>query len=143
MTSLYTNKASHHVTNAQQNLMGRTHYVDPDTLRFHKSKVLYSTCADHGLLFGIVTSDALDYHNTKRGYRFSVFDVFGNVLARTELEAAFKRRDPCEKAMWAALNSIDAIAHTRAAIEQSRLNYNREMNDLHKTVDALAAKAAA
>jgi hypothetical protein len=57
------------------NLCGRTHYVDQDTLRWHKSKIISSHVVDGGLLFAIVTSDALDMQNTKRGFRYVIFDV--------------------------------------------------------------------
>lgn len=38
--NLYRNESSDAKTNAQRNLCGRTHYVDEDTLRWHKSRVL-------------------------------------------------------------------------------------------------------
>ena len=142
MTNLYRNESSDPKTNAQRNLCGRTHYVDDDTLRWHKSRVLASRVIDQGLLFAITTSDALDMNNTKRGYRYIIFDVFGNVLERPKLEEAFRRREQCDKAMWTALNAIDAKAHTRTAIEEARQAYGKELDRLLETVDALQAKAA-
>lgn len=140
--NLYRNESSDPKTNAQRNLCGRTHYVDDDTLRWHKSHVLASRVVDNGLLFAITTSDALDMNNTKRGYRYVIFDVFGTVLGRPELEESFRRREQCDKAMWAALNAIDAKAHTREAIKQARESYGNELDRLLETVDALEAKAA-
>ncbi len=137
---LFENKCSHALTNAQQNLMGRTHYVDPDTLRWHKSRVLSSGMTDHGLLFWIVSSDALDMNNTKRGYRFVVFDVFGKVLSRVSLEDSWKRREPCDKAKWAFLNSFDAVTHTRKAIEEQRKYQAEELDRFNGDVDAIATK---
>jgi hypothetical protein len=63
---MYRNQASDPKSNAQRNLAGRTHYVDDDTLRFHKSRVISARHVDQGLLFAIVTSDALDMNNTRR-----------------------------------------------------------------------------
>ena len=141
--NLFRNESSNPVDNAQKNLMGRTHYVDPDTLRWHKSRVLASRVVEHGLLFAITTSDALDMNNTKRGYRFVVFDVFGTVVHRDKLEDAYKRREQCDKAMWAFLNSFDAIFHTRDAIVKSRFAYEQELTALHDTVTAIEAKQTA
>lgn len=51
---LYKNKSSYAVRDAQQNLMGRTHYVDPDTLRWHKSKILESHITDDTVMHKIL-----------------------------------------------------------------------------------------
>lgn len=143
MTSLYRNESSDPKTNAQRNLCGRTHYVDDDTLRWHKSRVLTARVVDNGLLFAITTSDALDINNTKRGYRFVVFNVFGDVIARPKLEESYRRHEKATKAMWVALNEIDAFAHTQQAIEEARKNYESELTRLSETVEALRAKQAA
>lgn len=89
MTSLYRDELSYPKVNAQANLCGRTHYVDDATLHWHKSRIISARVIDRGLLFAIVTSDALDMNNTKRGFRYVVFDVFGNVLSRPKLEEFF------------------------------------------------------
>lgn len=137
---LFTNKSCDARQNAQQNLMGRTHYVDPDTLRWHKSRVLSARHTDDGLLFAITTSDALDMHNTKRGYRYVIFDVFGTVLGRPDLEHAFRSHEKCRKAMWAELTAINAVAHTRGAIERSLKSYEAEMARFACEVDTIEAR---
>lgn len=131
---LYSNQASDPLSNAQRNLIGRTHYVDPDTLRYRKSRILSARATDKGLLFAIVTSDALDMNNSKRGYRFVIFDLFGTVIARTELEHAFSKSSVAEKAMWGALNLIDAKAVTLAAIERATKQHADEMARLRDVV---------
>lgn len=65
---------------AQLNLEGRTHYVDDDSLRFHHAKVLETRVHYNGLLFSLIESTGLDMHNTKRGFRYVIFDLFGNVI---------------------------------------------------------------
>lgn len=137
--NLYRNEGSHPLTNAQRNLMGRTHYVDPDTLRWHKSRVLSARPTDEGLLFCITTSDALDMHNTKRGYRY----VFGTVLDRPELNKSFARHEAALKAMWKSVNAIDAKAVTLAAIEKSRESYAREMDRLTEETNKIEARPIA
>ena len=130
-------------TNAQRNLMGRTHYVDDDTLRWHRSRVLSARHTDGGLLFAITTSDALDMNNRRRGFRYVIFDVFGTVLSRPDLKDAFRNHEKCKKAMWAELEALDARAHTYAAIEQARDAYVKELEWFRRTVDALGQEKAA
>src|ERR1039457_2523561 len=67
--------------NAQRNLSGITHYVDDDTLKSHHSRVISAGHSHGGLVFNITTSDALDMHNTKRGFRRVVHDVFGTCIS--------------------------------------------------------------
>ena len=131
----YKNESNHAATNAQHNLMGRTHYVDPGTLRWHKSRVLTARPTDDGLLFAITTSDALDMHNTRRGFRYVIFDLFGNVIKREKLEDAFKSHKQALNAMWQALNAIDAKAVTLAAIESAEKYHASEMNELRTLVN--------
>lgn len=123
----YRNESGYPKVNAQANLMGRTHYVDDDTLRWHKSKIISARCVDDGLLFAIVTSDALDMNNTKRGFRFVIFDVFGNTVERPKLEDAYRTSAQATKAMWAALNALDAVAITHEAIKRQIKNHADEM----------------
>lgn len=78
--SYYTN-AKHE---AQRNLSGRTHYVDPDTLRFHKARVISTHLSPSHLLFAIVETSAGDWENKTRICRSVIFDVFGNVIERKE-----------------------------------------------------------
>jgi hypothetical protein len=140
--NFYRNESSNPKHNAQRNLCGRTHYVDDDTLRFHKSRVISARHVGEGLLFAIVTSDSLNYEGTKRGFRYVIFDIFGNVLGRTAIEDAFRKSDQATKAMWAALNAIDAKAVTLAAIKVAEKNHADEMYRLRLEVNKLGEKAA-
>lgn len=114
---LYRNEHSHPVADAQRNLMGRTHYVDPDTLRFHKSRILCARVHADGLLYSIIESCAADMNNRKRVFRYVIFDVLGTVLDRPDLDNSFSSRHWAEKAMWKSLESIDAIKHTSQALK--------------------------
>jgi hypothetical protein len=140
---LYRTEASDPKTNAQRNLCGKTHYVDDDTLRWHHSRVLSARPMDGGLLFGIVTSDALNFDNTRRGFRYVIFDLFGTVLDRPDLEHAFTSSEKATKAMWAVANAIDAKAVTLAAIEKAANDYAHEMYELRETVERIAAAKVA
>jgi hypothetical protein len=133
---LFENHYDNAVGNAQRNLMGRTHYVDPDTLRYHKSRVVYAKASSSGLLFYLITSDALDMQNTKRGFRYAIFDLFGRCLARVELKDAFRTKRQAEMAMWVLPpQPIDEIAHTLEAIAQDRACHAWEMDQLTALVE--------
>ena len=141
--NLYRNESSDPKRNAQRNLSGRTHYVDDDTLRFHYGRVLSARHTDGGLLFAIVESVALDLHNTKRVYRYVIFNVFGDTIGRVDLEHCWKSSEAATKAMWAALNAIDARAVTLEAIARHELAYAAEMKRLREDVAAMAEKVEA
>lgn len=127
---LYAQLASNPKHNAQRNLEGRTHYVDDDTLRFHKSRIISARAVDQGLLFAIVTSDSLNFENTKRGFRYVVFDIAGEVVSRNELADAVSTSAAATKQMWAWLNQADAKAITLEAIAREERNHAEEMADL-------------
>jgi len=139
---LYQNESSDPKYNAQRNLDGRTHYVDSNTLRFHKSRVLNTATPYNGLLFALVESYAMDYENTRRAFRPVIFDVFGNVIERPALEEGFKTRKEAIAAMWDAVNKIDPIAVTESAIAQKEKHHAQEMQwlraDLAKIKEAAA-----
>jgi len=132
--NFYRNEVSDPRTNAQRNLCGRTHYVDDDTLRWHKSRVLRARATSDGLLFWIITSDALDCNNTRRGFRYVVFDVFGNTLARPDLEHAFRTHAKCEKEMWEVMNAINTVEVTEKAIEQAERYHDEEMERMRQAL---------
>lgn len=132
---LYSNQASEPKLNAQRNLQGRTHYVDDDTLRFHKSRIISARVVDNGLLFAIITSDALNFENTKRGFRYVIFDVFGNVVSRCDLCDARRTSEQATKDMWDALNAMDAKAITRDAIARAEKQHAEEMAALRAKLE--------
>lgn len=83
--------------NAQDNLRGVSHYVDDSTLRYFKSRICDATEIMDGLFFKIVESVALDMHNTERGYRVVIFDVFGEIVERASLDDCYKTRKQAER----------------------------------------------
>ena len=136
--NLYRNESSDPKFNAQRCLSGLTHYVDDDTLRFHKSRIISTYVVDHGLLFALVESVALDMHNTKRGFRYVVFDTFGNVINRAPLDECYSTSKSATKAMWAYLGTVDAIAVTVAAIDGYERYTAQECADARAKIAALA-----
>lgn len=121
--------------NAQMNLRGRTHYVDDDTLRWHKSRVCSTAALHCGLLFSVTCSDALDMNNIKRGFRSVVFDVFGTIVQRPELEAAASTSAAAIKARDA--QTVDLMKHYRDAITRLKLDRERDSADFEKALAEL------
>ena len=134
--NLYRDRYSDPKANAQDNLGGRTHYVDDDTLRFFHARILGSEVFADGLLFGLIESYAADMRNTGRRFRGVLFDVFGETVYRPAMEDGFATSRQARKALLAAVAAFDAKAHTLAATEEHRARYGREC-------DELAAKVAA
>jgi hypothetical protein len=108
--SLYACKSSYPEHDAPRNLAGRTHYVDPDTLKGFGARILNAGDAAGGLLYWLVESvksrpDAGAY--TRRAV---IFDVFGEVV--NERDTWHK---DTKKAVAEALEFVctfDAVKHT-------------------------------
>lgn len=143
MTMLYERKSSYPKNDAQQNLAGRTHYVDDDTLKYFRARVLSSHAPYNGLLFAILESSSGDYQHKSRIFRYVIFDIFGTVLDRPKIEESYKSKEPARKAMWRAIDRIDAKAITLAAIESRRAYQERDLNELTRKVAAIETKEAA
>ena len=117
--SVYRNSAKYE---AQYQLTGRSHYVDDETLRFHHARVLSADIHADGKLFWLIESVSLDMRNTMRGFRYVVFDIFGNIISRVDLKHAFKTSKQARKALKAYLETVDADAVTIAGIKQFKKN---------------------
>jgi len=130
---LFTYESSHPKYDAQRNLAGKTHYVDDETLRFHHSRILGTKVLNGGLLFRVTCSDALDMHNTKRGFRCAMFDVFGTAISRPTLEQASSTKQAAINA--SERETIDLVKHYREAIN-SKIHWAQD--DIKKCNEALA-----
>lgn len=115
---LYSNRYSKPLANAQDNLMGRTHYVDTKTLRYHGSRIISAWPSAGGLLFTIIESCSLDHGNTRRGFRYVIFDLFGTVISRPDLDHCFATSARARREMYAVLEGIDAPALTLHGIDE-------------------------
>ena len=121
---------------AQDQLMGRTHYVDPQTLRYHYARVISARPLFDGALFCIIESAARDNENTERGFRPVVFDVFGSVVFRPSLDEMTKTSAKAEKMLRDWLESFDLAAYYREAIERER---RQSQQETARYAEALAA----
>lgn len=129
---------------APRNLQGRTHYCDPDSMKYFKAKILNGGTAAGGLLFWIVES--VQSRPNQGGYtrRAVVFDVFGDIVnERADMRETqgewFKNTRKAEDAALAFVKGFDAVGHTAATL---KLQCQREISDARKTLAALRGKGA-
>ena len=125
--------------NAQRNLDGLTHYCDDSTMAYFHSRITYSGDHHHGLIFAIVESVALDPDNTKRGFRFVLFDVFGTVISRAGLDECVSSGANAKKRMYAALNALDVAAHYSQELRERAARLTREAGELVAMAQEVAA----
>lgn len=113
---------------AQRNLSGRSHYADDDTLRFFHSRIQTARPECNGLLFVLVESVAADMRNTSRGFRFVVFNLFGEVVndrPSATPETLLKSTAKAQEAAAAWLETFDTLGHYRAALRDRAATFQR------------------
>ena len=121
MTTLYQSTwRSNPKYTAQALLQGRTHYVDDDTLKYFHCRILQCDIEQNGTLCWLIESVALDMNNTRRGFRYVVFDIFGTVISRVNLENSFSTRDKAKKALREYLASVNGLKITKDGLKQRK-----------------------
>ena len=103
-------------TNAQGNLDGRTHYVDSPTLRFFNSRIVSALPVSNGAFYKIIESASLDHANTKRGFRAVLFDIFGTVVYRPDLDQCFTSTEKANKGFFWWFETFNEYEHYQQAI---------------------------
>lgn len=128
---------------AQRNLQGRTHYADPETLRFHKGRIKAAHADADGLLYLMLTSDAADPENRRRVSRVVCFDIFGTVLFRDSLDDAASTSEGARKHFEAF--SINLTEHYRQVFAERVERTAKDLAELKKGLRAFgrAKKAPA
>jgi hypothetical protein len=127
-------------TNAQRNLSGRTHYVDPDTLRFFHSRLVHTEIHAEGLLFALVESVAEDMGNTTRGFRFVMFDLFGTVI-NDRKDTLHRTSDKARQALAEWLEAFDVADHYRKTLRNRAERMQREAADLLAAAEQIGEPA--
>lgn len=107
----FENKSYNTARDAFANLSGKTHYVDPDTLRYFHSRIVYAQPMQCGLIYTIIESAAKDADNTSRGFRAVSFDLFGTVIYRAALENMTSSKATAEKQFFAWFETFDVVNH--------------------------------
>ena len=130
----YQSKSSYPDSDAQRNLEGRTHYADPDTLRYFKARILRATHSSNGLFYLIQESlkCPLEPFNGSTARRNVVFDVFGSVVNGREVfhKTAVKAdKEYSELRAW-----IDNEANAESIANTLRENIARDSKHLEEAL---------
>ena len=141
--TIYQERRNHPADNAQENLMGRTHYVDPGTLRFHKSRIVSARPIMAGAFFLIIESCALDYENTRRGFRAVLFDLAGDTVYHPKLEECRRTREQASRDFDKWLGTFDPLAHYRTEMLERADRLFRQGIDLRSAVANLEPQQVA
>ena len=111
--SKYCNTAR---ANAQSMLIGRTHYVDDNTLRYFGARIISAQPTASGLFYRLTESVGRGSYNDKRGFRTVLFDLNGQVVYRPSLDEMQTTTAKAEKAFYAWFNEFDEVKHYREQI---------------------------
>jgi hypothetical protein len=111
LARLYSHESGYPKNNAQINLEGRNYFATDSTLKCFGCRINSAHETASGLLFYVIESSFLNYAKTARGFRFAVFDVFGEEVLRLDVAEAFKTSEQCRKAMYKALDAFDLPQH--------------------------------
>jgi hypothetical protein len=123
---------------AQEALRGRTHYVDDSTLRYFHARITAARPIMQGLFFEIMESSSRDMHNTARGFRVVVFDVFGETVYRPSLDDMKSTSTAARKAYDKDF-TIDAAAHYADKLKARADRLAREAEELTQAAKLVTA----
>lgn len=129
---LFSDKSCYVAGNVTQNLQGRTHYVDRDTLRFFNSRIVGGSDQCGGTMFRLIESLPKGFDGP-RGFRFVAFDVFGNVLNKTEF---FTSSQKATNAFYKWLGEFDLIGHYREVFATRATRAKSEHDELREAFNA-------
>lgn len=124
-------------TNAQGNLDDRTHYVDSPTLRFFNSRIVSALPVSNGAFYKIIESASLDHANTKRGFRAVLFDIFGTVVYRPDLEECYTSKEKADKGFFTWFETFNEFEHYRNAITWNLQKVEKEQMQLAEVFQTL------
>jgi hypothetical protein len=129
LAELYGNKSSYSKVNAQENLEGKSYFATDSALRFFGARINSAHHTASGLLFFIVESSFLDMQKSKRGFRFHLFDIFGQEIGKQELDQAVKTSEQARKAGYRFLDNFDLAKHYAQKLEDIARKANREASE--------------
>jgi hypothetical protein len=127
--NLYQYESKYPDLDAQRNLSGRTYHVDPDTLKYFKTRILRAGVAEAGLVYWIIESAADDYEGKNRVFRPVLFDLWGTVINFPENRESFSARKYADNALDNLLAEFDVVSHSLSRI-QWQIDRNKKDNDL-------------
>jgi hypothetical protein len=137
LPKLYKNEWTIPKANAQENLHGRTYYVEPSTLRYFNSRILSALPVSNGAFYKIIESLSLDHNNTKRGFRAVLFDIFGTVVYRPDLSECFTSKEKADKGFYWWFETFNEYEHYQQAIDGKLKKLENEEGKLSEILQTL------
>lgn len=137
----YRHESANPTRNAQRNLDGRTHYVDPSTLEYFHAKLIDSGDAYDGLAFYVVESYRVPGEKTRR-FRPVVFDITGRVVATREAADGFANARAARRNLEHVLASLGSriLEETRKGIEELETRYAYAVDRARAVADDYARR---
>lgn len=118
---------------ATRTMSGRTHYFDPDTLRYFNSSVSCMAITENGVAMVTLERVGMDSSGTRKGYRVNVHDLTGRVIGdRVELENMTTSKAVADRQFhdtWAAAQAREAEI-LRDAIDRETARLASALRDL-------------
>ena len=137
LPKLYKNEWTNSKANAQENLEGRTHYVDSSTLRYFNSRIVSALPVSNGAFYKIIESVSLDHNNTKRGFRAVLFDIFGTVVYRPDLKECFTSKEKADKGFYWWFETFNEFEHYQQALDGKLKRLENEEDKLSEILQTL------
>jgi hypothetical protein len=142
LPKLYKNEWTIPKINAQENLQGRTYYVEPSTLRFFNSRILSALPVSNGAFYKIIESVSLDHNNTKRGFRAVLFDIFGTVVYRPDFAECFANKEKANKGFFAWFEEFNEFEHYQRTLAEKLHKLEKEQEKLTEIYQTLKQSPA-
>jgi len=137
LPKLYKNEWTNPKANAQENLDGRTYYVEPSTLRYFNSRIVSALPVSNGAFYKVIESLSLNHNNTKRGFRAVLFDIFGTVVYRPDLEECFTSKEKADKGFYWWFETFNEYEHYQQAIDGKLKRLENEEGKLSEILQTL------
>jgi hypothetical protein len=115
---------------AQEALSGITHYVDDQTLKYFKARILKAKPILNNTFYMILESSSIDYEHTKRGFRVCVFDLNGDSAYHPSLEEMTEKPAKALKNFESWLKTFDAEEHYQRRIKDQIRAYTNKIEAL-------------
>lgn len=139
----YANNSSYPDSNAQSALEGKTHYVDADTLKYFKSRILMSCACKNGFYFILQESLPHPDHEMKRVRRNVLFDVFGRTVDDERIrDITYTSSDKAEKAYYELKAWMDSDEAVNLAYMTVSNKLDKQKRDIEFAIGLLSAVAA-
>ena len=137
LPKLYKNEWTNSKANAQENLNGRTYYVEPSTLRYFNSRILSALPVSNGAFYKIIESLSTDHNHTKRGFRAVLFDIFGTVVYRPDLDECFTSKEKADKGFFWWFETFNEFEHYQQALDGKLKRLENEEGKLSEILQTL------